>query len=59
MDNLILFLNQFFSYIVLFLIIIAVAAVAMAIGINARKANDAKMLAAQGADTKAQDLPEE
>lgn len=49
MNNLILFFNAFLSYIVLFLVIIAVAAVAMFIGIKRRKAQDAKALLEQTA----------
>ena len=41
MNNLILFLNSFFSYIVLLLIIVAVAAVAFIIGRLIRKKMDA------------------
>ena len=49
MNNLILFFNAFLSYIVLFLVIIVVAAVAMFIGIKRRKAQDAKALLEQTA----------
>lgn len=49
MNNLILFFNEFLSYILLFLVIIAVAAVAMFIGIKRRKAQDAKALLEQTA----------
>lgn len=49
MNNLILFFNAFLSYILLFLVIIAVAAVAMFIGIKRRKAQDAKALLEQTA----------
>jgi uncharacterized protein (UPF0333 family) len=42
MENLILFLNSFLSYILLFVIIIVVAGIAMFIGITMRKKSDAK-----------------
>ncbi len=49
MNNLILFFNEFLSYILLFMVIIVVAAVAMFFGIKRRKAQDAKTLMAQNA----------
>jgi len=42
MNNFILFLNSFLSYILLFLIIVAVAGIAMFIGITMRKKSNAK-----------------
>jgi hypothetical protein len=48
MNNLILFLNEFLSYILLMIIIVAVAAVAMFIGIKWRKAKDAKAALEEG-----------
>ncbi|MGN0132675.1 MAG: hypothetical protein ACI4AA_09565 [Lachnospiraceae bacterium] len=42
MENLILFVNSFLSYILLFLIIVVVAGIAMFIGITMRKKSDAK-----------------
>lgn len=42
MNNLILFLNSFLSYILLFLVIVVVAGIAMFIGITMRKKSNAK-----------------
>lgn len=42
MNNFILFLNSFLSYILLFLIIVVVAGIAMFIGITMRKKANAK-----------------
>lgn len=42
MDNLILFLNSFMSYLLLFIICVAVIIVAVLIGIKLRKNKDAK-----------------
>ncbi len=42
MNNFILFLNSFLSYILLFLIIVVVAGIAMFIGITMRKKSNAK-----------------
>jgi uncharacterized protein (UPF0333 family) len=42
MNNLILFVNSFLSYILLFVIIVIVAGIAMSIGITMRKKSDAK-----------------
>lgn len=42
MNNLILFVNSFLSYILLFVIIVIVAGIAMSIGITMRKKADAK-----------------
>lgn len=42
MDNLILFLNSFMSYLLLFLICVAVIIIAVLIGIKLRKNKDAK-----------------
>lgn len=42
MNNLILFLNSFLSYILLFLIVVVVAGIAMFIGITMRKKSNAK-----------------
>lgn len=42
MNNLILFLNSFLSYILLFLVVVVVAGVAMFIGITMRKKSNAK-----------------
>ena len=49
MNSLILFFNEFVSYILLFMVIIAVSAVAMFLGIKRRKTQDAKTLMAQNA----------
>ncbi|MCI9463131.1 MAG: hypothetical protein HFI48_04480 [Lachnospiraceae bacterium] len=50
MSNLILFLNSFFSYLVLFILIVALVIAACIIGVKWRKSKDAK-LALSGADT--------
>ena len=42
MNNLILFLNSFLSYILLFLIVVVVAGIAMFIGITMRKKSNSK-----------------
>ena len=42
MNNLILFLNSFLSYILLFLVIVVVAGIALFIGITMRKKSNAK-----------------
>ena len=49
MSNLILFLNSFFSYLLLFILIIALVIVACIIGVKWRKSKDAK-LALSGGD---------
>ena len=49
MTNLILFLNSFFSYLLLFVIIVALVIVACIIGVKWRKSKDAK--AALNTDT--------
>lgn len=46
MNNAILFLNSFLSYLVLFAIIVVVAGIAMFIGINMRKKKNAEEQAA-------------
>ena len=46
MNNFILFLNQFLSYILLMAIIVAVGAIGFVIGVKWRKAKDAKAAAA-------------
>ena len=50
MNNLILFLNSFFSYLLLFLLIVALVIIACVIGAKWRKSKDQK-LAASGVDT--------
>ena len=47
MNNLILFVNSFLSYVLLMLVIFVGAAIAVFIGIKWRKAKDAKAAAAQ------------
>ena len=47
MNNLILFTNQFLSYLLLMAIIVAVGAIGFVVGVKWRKAKDAKV-AAQG-----------
>lgn len=42
MTNLILFLNSFFSYLLLFVIIVALVIIACIIGVKWRKSKDAK-----------------
>ena len=49
MNNLILFLNSFFSYFLLFVLIVALVIVASIIGVKWRKSKDAK-LAVLGGD---------
>ena len=51
MDNLILFLNQFLSYILLMVIIVAVGGAGLAAGIKWRKVKDARS-GNDGADAK-------
>ncbi|MCR5281947.1 MAG: hypothetical protein K6E18_01115 [Lachnospiraceae bacterium] len=46
MNNLILFLNQFISYIVLMAIIVVVGAIGFAVGVKWWKSNEAKTSAA-------------
>ena len=48
MTNLILFLNSFFSFLLLFVLIIAVVIVACIIGVKWRKSKDAKAVAEAG-----------
>ncbi|MCM1162227.1 MAG: hypothetical protein NC412_13535 [Roseburia sp.] len=43
MNNLILFLNSFLSYLLLFVIMIALVVIACVIGVKLRKAKDAKL----------------
>ncbi len=47
MENAILFLNSFLSYLLLMAIIVVIAGVAVFIGIKLRKNKDAKQLAAE------------
>ncbi len=49
MNNLILFLNQFLSYILLMAIIVAVGAVGFTVGVKWRKAKDAAAAASEAA----------
>lgn len=51
MNNLVLFLNSFLSYLLCFVVIIILAVVAVVIGVKMRKNKDAK-LAAQEMDQK-------
>lgn len=48
MTNLILFVNAFLSYLLLFVLIIAVVVVACIIGVKWRKSKDAKTAAGEG-----------
>ncbi len=50
MSNFILFVNAFLSYLLLFVLIIAVVVVACIIGVKWRKSKDAKTAAAVGED---------
>ncbi len=50
MNNLILFVNSFLSYIVLMAIIVAVGAVGFTVGVKWRKSKDAKAAVQQEAD---------
>ena len=52
MNNLILFLNSFFSYIVLMAVIVCVAAAGMFVGIKCWKAKDAKEETQEAAEEK-------
>ena len=45
MENLILFVNAFFSYLLCFVVIVVLCAIAIYIGIKLRKNKDAKMAA--------------
>ena len=49
MYNLILFINSFLSYLLVFAVIVVVVAVAVAIGITLRKKKDAKEMALESA----------
>lgn len=55
MNNLILFLNAFLSYLLVFTIVVVLVAIAIAIGITTRKKQDAKKLALENADTDTED----
>lgn len=54
MGNLVLFLNSFFSYLLLFILIVALVIIACVIGVKWRKSKDLK--AAQLADTEGNSL---
>ncbi|MCM1267445.1 MAG: hypothetical protein NC302_06030 [Bacteroidales bacterium] len=51
MTNLILFLNAFFSYLLVFVLIIALVIVASVIGVKWRKSKDAKAALAESGST--------
>lgn len=51
MNNLILFLNSFFSYLLLFIIIAALVIVACVIGVKWRKSKDQKLALSGGGET--------
>lgn len=51
MNNLILFLNSFFSYLLLFIIIVALVIVACVIGVKWRKSKDQKLALSGGGET--------
>lgn len=51
MNNLILFLNSFLSYLLLMLVAVALVGVAIFIGIRLRKSKDAKEAAAVAVET--------
>ncbi len=53
MDNLILFLNSFLSYAVMFLFIVALCIIACFIGVGMRKRKNAAMQAEEGKETSA------
>ena len=53
MTNLILFLNAFLSYLLVFVLIIAVVVVACIIGVKWRKNKDAKLAAEAGVNVQA------
>lgn len=50
MTNLILFVNAFLSYLLIFVLIVALVIVACIIGVKWRKSKDAKAALAGGAD---------
>ena len=50
MTNLILFVNAFLSYLLLFVLVVALAIVACIIGVKLRKNKDAKAAAQKDAD---------
>jgi len=51
MTNLILFLNSFFSYLLLFIIIVALVIAACIIGAKWRKSKDRKLALSDGGET--------
>lgn len=52
MENLILFVNAFLSYLLIFVLIVALVIAACFIGVKWRKSKDAKAALAEGADGK-------
>ena len=50
MNNVILFLNSFLSYLLLFVLIVALVIIACVIGVKWRKSKDAKLAVAGGAE---------
>ncbi|MCM1253721.1 MAG: hypothetical protein NC321_12945 [Clostridium sp.] len=50
MNNIILFLNSFFSYLLLFVLIIALVIIACIIGAKWRKSKDQKLAVSGGAE---------
>lgn len=50
MNNLILFLNSFFSYLLLFVLIVALVVIACIIGVKWRKGKDQKLAVSGGAE---------
>lgn len=59
MNNLVLFINSFLSYILLFVVIVIVAGIAMFIGITMRKRSNAKEEALQASSVEAEEAPAE
>lgn len=55
MNNIILFLNAFLSYLLVFVLIIALVVVACILGARWRKSKDLKLLQTPGADGEAVD----
>ena len=58
MNNLILFVNSFLSYVLFFAIVVVLCAIAIAIGITMRKKKDAKLALQSEAAKEQKDIAE-
>ena len=58
MNNLILFVNSFLSYLLVFAIVVVLCAIAIAIGITMRKKKDAKLALQREAATEQNEIAE-